>query len=305
MTLIKIKDFDPDYRSHSDEQDIKGLDLYSNSEKVGYVDDILVDESGKFRYLVVNTGVWFLGKKVLLPIGQARIDYHNNRVYADRLTKEQVEALPEFTEDMAIDYDQEEEVRNVYRPSLSNYGDTGAAYGVGYTGLESAPPTQNTAPTLDLEAGYAGYDRSNYSYDREPQLYGLNDESHPSLKLYEERLIASKTRQKTGEAVISKRVETESAEASVNLEKERVVIERSPVGSEALTSTSAADFQEGEVARIDLYEEVPEFHKEAFVREEVHVNKVVDQETASAQETLRREEIDMEVKNSPARTESV
>lgn len=44
---------------------------------------------------------------------------------------------------------------------------------------------------------------------------------------------------------------------------------------------------------MEVYEEVPEFHKETFVREEVRVSKVVDQETATAEEQLRREELDV------------
>jgi uncharacterized protein (TIGR02271 family) len=296
MALYRIKDFDPDYRDHFDKGDIKGLDLYSNNEKIGSIDDVLVDDEGQFRYLIINTGIWILGKKVLLPIGQARIDYSDKRVYANNLTKNQVEALPEFTDDMTVDYDHEEQVRGVYRSSLPNMQqDAPASYGVGYAGADSAPATTNTAPILDLEAGYAGYDRDTYTYEREPDLYALNEDNHPSLKLYEERLVSSKTRQKTGEAVISKRVETETATASVPIDKERVVIERVPASSEAVVAPGEANFQGGEVSRMEVYEEVPEFHKEAFVREEVRVSKVVDQETATAEENLRREEIDVDV----------
>jgi uncharacterized protein (TIGR02271 family) len=300
MALHRIKDFDPDYRNHFEEHDIKGLDLYSNNEKIGSVDDILVDDEGQFRYLIINTGIWILGKKVLFPIGQARIDYNDRRVYANSLTKAQVEALPEFTDDMTVDYDHEEQVRGVYRASLPNMQqDAPASYGVGYAGAESAPATLNTAPILDLEAGYAGYDRDTYTYEAEPNLYALNEQNHPNLRLYEERLVSSKSRQKTGETVISKRVETETATASVPIEKERVVIERVPASSEAVVSPSEANFQEGEVSRMDVYEEVPEFHKEAFVREEVRVSKVVDQETVTAEEQLRREELDVDVDGRP------
>jgi hypothetical protein len=115
MALHKLQDFDPNYRNHSNDDDVKGLDLYAADEKIGSVHDVLIDDQGKFRYLVINTGMWVVGKKVLLPIGRARIDYMNKRVYADNLTKGQIEALPEFTDDMTIDYDHEEEVRGIYR----------------------------------------------------------------------------------------------------------------------------------------------------------------------------------------------
>jgi uncharacterized protein (TIGR02271 family) len=300
MSLYKIKDFDPDYNTHSSDPDIKGLSLYTGTEKIGSVNDVLVDGEGKFRYLVIDTGGWILGKKVLLPIGHARIDYQNKRVYADSLTKTQVEALPEFTDDLLIDYDKEEQVRGVYRSAMPNMQQkTPTANGVGYAGAPSAPATMNTPGDLDLTTGYAGYDRDTYGYEQEPELYGLNEQNHPNLKLYEERLIASKNRQKTGEAVISKRVETETANASVAVDKERVIVERIPVNSGTVVTPGEANFQAGEVSRMDVYEEVPEFHKEAFVREEVRVSKVVDQETATAQEQLRREELDVDTEGVP------
>ena len=118
MTLFKIKDFDPNHQNHAENQDIKSLDLYLDSDKIGSIDDILVDDEGQFRYLVINVGFWGfvgLGKRVLLPIGCARIDYGDRRIYAKHLTKEQVEALPELTENMTVDYDYEEQVRKIYR----------------------------------------------------------------------------------------------------------------------------------------------------------------------------------------------
>jgi uncharacterized protein (TIGR02271 family) len=283
MALHKIKDFNPDYKEHFGDREIKGLDVYAADEKIGSVDDVLVDDEGRFRYLVINTGAWIVGKKVLLPIGRAQVDDNAKRVYATNLTKAQVEALPEFTNDLIVDYDHEERVRGVYRD--------------GSMPLQQDVSSIGGAPTM----GTATMDRDTYTYDREPDLYGMNDQNGSTLKLYEERLVAGKTRQKTGEAVISKHIETETATASVAFEKERVVIERMPVsGSTATMPTTGTDaFKEGEVARMDVYEEVPEFHKEAFVREEVKVSKVVDTENATAQEQLRREELDVNIDGQP------
>jgi hypothetical protein len=65
-----------------------------------------------------------------------------------------------------------------------------------------------------------------YRYEQDADLYDLSDRNHQGLKLYEERLLADKKRQKTGEVTISKHVETETARATILVEKERVVIER-------------------------------------------------------------------------------
>jgi uncharacterized protein (TIGR02271 family) len=302
MALHRIKDFDPDYKNHFEEGDLKGLDVYSGTEKVGSVEDILVDESGSFRYLVINTGAWIFGKKVLLPIGRARIDAISNRIDAMNLTKSQVEALPEFSDDMTADYDHEERVRQVYRPNSLESGvtpldnnaalDTPAALGVDYANA-------GAVPAIDTSSGYQGYDRDTYSYDRDPGLYDLHAEGQQSLKLYQERLVANKVRQKTGEVTIGKHVQTETASVSVPLEKERVVIERSAVAPGAAVAPGEATFQEGEVARMDVYEETADIRKEAFVREEVQVKKVVDQDTVVADEQIRREELDVDTEGNP------
>ncbi|MBM0741999.1 DUF2382 domain-containing protein [Phormidium sp. CLA17] len=279
MPLHKIKDFDPDYRTHFDDQDIVGYDLYAGKDKVGSVDDLLVDDSGKLRYLIINTGTWILGKKVLLPIGRSRIDYKNHRITAEGLTRSQAEALPQYDGNMPVDYDHEEQVRSVYRPMA------------GTTAVENSAPLDNNAPLT-------GYDRDTYSYDRDSALYDLDDTNHQSLKLYEERLIANKTRAKTGEVAVGKRVETETAKVSVPIEKERVVIERTAGAGTAVTPGDRA-FQDGEVARVEVYEETPDIRKEAFVREEVNIRKEVDRDTVNAEETLRREELNVDTQGNP------
>lgn len=274
MALVKIKDYYPDYSDTFGNDDIKNFDVYAGrDDKIGSVDDILVDEtSGRFRYLIVNTGIGGLGKSVLLPIGRATIDYDDRRIYAQGLTKEQVENLPKFSDDLKIDHDYEEQVRGVYRPTTA-------------TSATATAPNSGT------------YDRNTYDYDREPALYGMNEQDHQTLRLYEERLIANKHRQKTGEVVVGKRVETEAARVSVPVEKERVVIERTTPDNIRPVDPNNVDFHEGEVARMEVYEESPDIRKEAFVREEVNVRKVVDRDTVDAEERLRREELDIDTGN--------
>jgi len=278
MPLYKLEDFDPNYRETFGGEDIKAMDLYTEGgEQIGKLADTLVDPEGRFRYLVIDTNVGNSVKKILLPIGLARIDYHAKRVYVDGLSKAQVEHLPEYNDRMAVDYDYEEQVRGAYRPLTSKAGSTSA------------------------QAGTTTYDRNTYNYQQDSSLYDLNDQAHQTFKLYEERLVANKSRIKTGEVTVGKHVETETARVSVPIEKERVVIERvTPTDSGKPVAASDYNFQEGEVARIEVYEETPEIRKEAFVREEVKISKVVDHETVEAQETIRREEIDINTQGQSA-----
>ncbi len=270
MALVKLSDFNPNYKQDIfGGDDIKGYDVYAETdERLGGVYDVLLDQSGRFRYFVIETGFWIFGKKVLLPVGRARIDYASHRVYATGMTKEQAENLPEYNENLTVDYDYEEQVRNVYRPTT----------------------TAATTPT---------YNRDNYTYDSDRELYDINEQNHQNLKLYEERLIASKNRQKTGEVAIGKHVETETAQVSVPVEKERVIVERtSPSGSREV-APGEADFREGEVARMEVYEESADIQKQAFVREEVAIRKEVQRDTVERTETLRREELDVDTEGNP------
>jgi len=305
MALYKLKEFYPDYREQFGDHDILSYDLYSNDEKVGSIDNMLVDESGKFRYFIISTGIWIFGKKVLLPIGQTRIDYAQNRVYANGLTREQVENLPDFNES-ELSYDHEEQVRGVYRPTVAA---TGTAPIDSSTPLETSTglydrnerTTERAASQVDRDYTVSPrYDRDNYKYDYDPALYNMNEQNHQNLRLYEERLIANKTRQKTGDVVLGKRVESETAHVSVPVEKERVVIERTAT-NQVVSGVDAGDdaFRDGEVARMEVFEETPDIHKETVLREEVKIRKEVDRDTVEAEETLRKERLDIDKQGNP------
>lgn len=263
MPLYKLEQFDPNYRETFGGDDIKALQLYTQSGvRVGAISDVLVDNEGRFRYLVIDTNNIedSTSKKILLPIGLSHIDYSAKRVYVDGLSQEQVAHLPEYNDSIIVDADYEERVRGVFRRQPS-----------------------------DLT-----YDRQTYNYQQEPDLYTLNDQYHQTFRLYEERLIANKQRVKTGEVAVGKHIETETARVEVPIQRERVVIERAtPTSQDAIVNPEDVQFEQGEVARIELYEETPEIRKEAFVREEVRVRKIIENETVETQEVIRREELDI------------
>ncbi|MEH2376473.1 DUF2382 domain-containing protein [Nostoc sp.] len=274
MPLQKISEFDTDYRNTLEGNDIKGMGVYvqGTDEKIGTVNDAVVDDQGAFRYLIVDIGFWIFGKKVLLPVGKSRIDSTANRVYVVGITREQAENLPEYQEHTTLDYDYEEQVRGGYRtPSVESSAALGSTVG-------------RTTPSPD-----------SYTYADDADLYDVSAHEDQTFKLYQERLVANKQRRKSGEVAISKRVESETARVTVPVEKERVMIERvTSQDTGKVVSADATDFGEGEVAHIDLYEEVADIHKEAFLREEVKVQKVVDKETVEAEETIRREELNVD-----------
>ncbi|MER3477946.1 MAG: photosystem reaction center subunit H, partial [Leptolyngbya sp. ERB_1_2] len=171
--------------------------------------------------------------------------------------------------------------------------------------LESSPALD---ANLQEGAAYTGsstgaavtptYDQDTYNYDLDRDLYKM-DQHDDRIRLYEERLIANKRRMKTGEVTVGKHVETETARVSVPIEKERVVVERVASTDTAAVPVGEDAFHEGEVARMEVYEETPDVRKEAFVREEVRVKKVVDQDVVNSEEQIRREELDLDTQGRP------
>lgn len=295
MSLYKIEEFYPNYQEELfDGDDIKGLDVYADKtgEKIGSIETALVDSEGRFRYFVIDTGFWIFGKKVLLPVGYCQIDDQARRIYAiGILHKKQVEDLPEYHEDTRVNRKYEERVMNVYRTSSAS---------ASIVPLEASAPLDVTHPAsqsgkINNHAVNATSERDTYNYQQDPSTYNLNTRDHQTLNLYEERLVANKKRQQTGEVVVGKHVETETARVLLPIEKERVIIERTtPTGSRTIPSHSNIDFREGEVTRMKVYEETADIHKEAFVREEVKIRKEVERGTVEAEETLRREELDID-----------
>ena len=296
MALYKIEEFYPNYQEELfDGDDIKGLDVYAGKtgEKIGSIETALVDEEGRFRYFVIDTGFWIFGKKVLLPVGYCQIDDQARRIYATGiLNKKQVEDLPEYHENTKVNHNYEERVSKIYRTPTASAGvvpvDTSAP-------LEASAPLDAAYPVAQSQASNTTSERDTYNYQQDPSMYNLNARDHQTLNLYEERLVANKKRRQTGEVVVGKHIETETARVSLPLEKERVIIERTtPTGSETIPSSSNIDFHEGEIARMKVYEETADIHKEAFVREEVKIRKEVERNTVETEETLRREELDVD-----------
>jgi hypothetical protein len=83
-----------DYRADAN---LVGYKVEATDGQIGKVDEDTHETS--FSCLVVDTGPWIFGKKVLLPAGTIRqIDHRDQKVYVDR-SKEQIKQAPEFDPD--------------------------------------------------------------------------------------------------------------------------------------------------------------------------------------------------------------
>ncbi len=94
--------------------ELKGYTLHALDGKIGELEDIIVDgESWQIKYLVVDTGNWFPGKKVIISPQQIKnIDWAESEVVVN-LTEEAVKESPE--------YDPEVPVHEIYETSLNNH----------------------------------------------------------------------------------------------------------------------------------------------------------------------------------------
>jgi hypothetical protein len=97
----------------ADALDVEGFEVKATDGDIGKVDEATYEVGAS--YIVVDTGPWILGRKVLLPAGVVeRIDLDNRKVEV-RLTKDQIKNSPEF------DPDTEDFRSEPYRERIGTY----------------------------------------------------------------------------------------------------------------------------------------------------------------------------------------
>lgn len=249
-------------------------------------------------------GFW---QKVLVPVGRCRIALDRDRLYvADINSKQDVEELPEYEDDMVVDYEYEDRVIAFYRTpsvessiSVEDSLPVESSVAIEETSTAAIAPRIQTQPSARSSVAPIISDKETRSYEQEPDLFEMNELDHQKIELYEERLIVSKERHKSGDVSLNKRIETSTAHTTVPLEKERVVIERKTAENEATATDNRHDFHEGEIAHLEVYEETANINKQAFVREEVEVKKEIVRDRFEASEEVRQEKLEIDVDGKP------
>jgi sporulation protein YlmC with PRC-barrel domain len=94
---------------------LHGSKIHALDGEIGRVDEILFDdEHWTVRYLVVETGSWLFGRKVLispLAFGQLDLDHHTLNI---NLTREQIEKSPGVETDRPVSRQWEEDYYDYY-----------------------------------------------------------------------------------------------------------------------------------------------------------------------------------------------
>ena len=80
----------------SSQTPITGYSIEATDGSIGKIDDATYDVGES--YIVVDTGPWIFGKKVMLPAGVImRIDHEDNTVFVS-VSKDEIKNSPEFDE---------------------------------------------------------------------------------------------------------------------------------------------------------------------------------------------------------------
>jgi hypothetical protein len=96
--------------------DLTGYSVEATDGGIGKIDDATYDVGSS--YVVVDTGPWIFGKKVMLPAGVIdRVDPESETIFVN-LTKDEIKDAPEFDEDRYAD--------ESYRSELGGYYGRGA-----------------------------------------------------------------------------------------------------------------------------------------------------------------------------------
>ena len=102
-------------------QDLTGFTVEALDGDIGKIDEATNEVGGS--YIVVDTGPWIFGKKVLLPAGVLRdADFDDEKVFVNR-TKDQIKNSPEFDADRYTDEGYRNEVGGYYGPGGAGYTD--------------------------------------------------------------------------------------------------------------------------------------------------------------------------------------
>jgi hypothetical protein len=99
--------------------DLTGYGVEALDGSIGKVDEATYEVGAS--YVVVDTGPWIFGKKVMLPAGLIqRVDETEEKIYVHR-TKDEIKSAPEFDDSLVTDQSYATELGSYYGPGGRGY----------------------------------------------------------------------------------------------------------------------------------------------------------------------------------------
>ena len=139
---------------------LKGFATEASDGKIGTVSDFLFDDrTWKIRWMVVDTGGWLTGRKILVhPSAIGEPDYRRNTI-AVQLTRKQVEDSPDIGSDAPVSRQMETDLQGHYGwDPLWGGGNFFGGYQSGMGGAFDPSPGRFDSGVLEAERRNANLD---------------------------------------------------------------------------------------------------------------------------------------------------
>lgn len=281
MALYRISDRHPQYKDiYFQGDDLKGMPVYTTyDQQVGTVYDLLIDDNNRIQQLAVELDQTLDHKMVLIPVGRCSRSKQAGHVYIRDMNREDLKALHAYEDGQPVNeallHQQSAYETALVERSVEQSVAVEASAPVGGMPMVTVVNTQlQPEPQTDLQT--------------EPQ-------NHRPIQLYEERLVTSKQRVKTGEVKISKRTVTESVGTEVPITREKVIIEiESIYAGETRVDFCDAEVGEDGTVRMGIYEDQTEVCRRIVPYQNVAIRKEIVSDIVPIQQTIRREELDID-----------
>ncbi|WP_104525702.1 DUF2382 domain-containing protein [Blastococcus atacamensis] len=261
-----------------------GQDVYDEAgEKIGSASEVyLDDETGQPEWVTVRTGL-FGTKESFVPIRNADLTDNGVRV---PVSKARVKDAPKIDTDGHLSPQEEQELYRYY--GLGGGTDTGmqsettaGMQSETTTGMQSETTTGMAGTGMTDHPGTVGHDTSGPTTDSAM----TRSEEHLSVGTREEEI---------GRARLRKYVVSENVTETVPVTREEVRVEREPITDANVGNALDGPAISEEEHEVTLHAERPVVAKEAVPVERVRLDTETVTEQAQVNETLRKEEIEVD-----------
>jgi len=127
---------------------INGYAIHASDGLIGTISDVLFDDATWLvRWLVIDTGTWLTGRRVLLPPSSLGSVNHIGHQFVVKLSRQQVRDCPDAGSDLPMSRQHEADIYNYY--GWAPYWGAGSYMGmVGFGGYLGGPMMASPSPEL-------------------------------------------------------------------------------------------------------------------------------------------------------------
>ena len=246
----------------------------TEGNKIGSVGQVFLDDqTGEPEWVTTKTGLFGMSES-FVPLRGAELTGDDVRVPYD---KDKVKDAPRIDDENGHLSEQEEERLYAY------YGIGGLGTDAGYSDVGTATYGSETRTGADDPAtsGTTGRDVS-------------GPETDSAMTRSEEQLRVGTETRETGRARLRKYVVTENVTKTVPVSREEVRVEREPITDANRDQALSGEDLTDEEHEVSLHEERVVADKETVPVERVRLDKDVVTDQQQVDETLRKEEIDLD-----------